>query len=272
VNYMGANAKPITAKVLPHIAIPTTAGTGSEVTTSAVLDNPQTHMKASIVTPLVYPRVAIVDPELTYSMPTKITAMTGFDALTHGIESYLNSARSSLASDIFALETVRLVTQNLGRVVENGDDRKARACMSWAATLGGISISVSSVTVAHGMGLPLGSRFHVPHGLGLSRLLPVVLAHSWQAQPARYAVLADLVGATKAGMDENEKAQTLAVWLKDFIKKIGLDSMWIDLGIDGAGLDQLTDDVFGYMGRLVQVHRPIFDKTQIRELFEKAIR
>lgn len=272
VNYMGANAKPVTDKVLPHIAVPTTAGTGSEVTTSAVLDNPQKHMKASIVTPMVYPQLSIVDPELTYSMPVKVTAMTGFDALTHGMEGYLNGAKSSPASDIFALETVRLVAQNLGRVIENGDDHQARAYMSWASTLGGLSISVSSVTVAHGMGLPLGSRLHVPHGLGLSRLLPVVLARSWHVQPARYAALADTAGVTKVETDDGEKAQSLVVWLKDFIKKIGLDSMWIDLCIDDAGLNQLTDDVFAYMGRLVQVHRPVFDRVQIREMFEEALR
>ena len=117
VTYTGANAKPVTAAVLPVIAIPTTAGTGSEVTLGTVLDNPDTAMKAALLSPHVYPRVALVDPELTYTMPPKVTAMTGFDALTHGMEAYLNAVRRNPASDLFALETVRLVVRHLPQVI-----------------------------------------------------------------------------------------------------------------------------------------------------------
>ena len=117
VTYTGANAKPVTAAVLPVIAVPTTAGTGSEVTLGTVLDNPDTAMKAALLSPHVYPRVALVDPELTYTMPPKVTAMTGFDALTHGMESYLNAVRHNPASDLFALETVRLVVRHLPQVL-----------------------------------------------------------------------------------------------------------------------------------------------------------
>ncbi len=130
----------------------------------------------------VYPRLAIVDPELTYTMPTSITSMTGFDALTHGAEAYLNAAVCNPASDLIALDTVRRVGRHLPAVIADEEDKNARAEMAWAATLGWMSIALSNATVAHAMGLPLGARLGTPHGLGLSRLLPVVLAHSWQAQ------------------------------------------------------------------------------------------
>ncbi|MHB9037375.1 MAG: iron-containing alcohol dehydrogenase [Armatimonadota bacterium] len=271
VNYTGANAKPVNPSTLPVIAVPTTAGTGSEVTNGVVLHNPDTHMKAALLSVYAIPRVALVDPELTYTMPTKVTAMTGFDALTHGMEAYLNAGRCSPFSDMAALETVRLVKDNLPLVLANPDDRSARLGMAWAATLGGMSIVLSGATVAHAMGLPLGARLDVPHGLGLALLLPVVLNYSWSAQPERCAALADVVGASEPRMDAAEKSMALVAWLKDFVRNIGLDDMRSSEGIDDAMLNLLTDDVFAYMYRPVQQHRPVFTREQIRQQFKEAL-
>jgi len=277
VTYTGANAKPVTGAVLPVIAIPTTAGTGSEVTLGTVLDNPDRGMKAALLSPYVYPRVALVDPELSYSMPAKVTAMTGFDALTHGMEAYLNAVRCNPASDLFALEAVRLVVRHLPQVVVDGTDRDARAQMAWAATLGGMSIALSNTTVAHAMGLPMGARLGTPHGLALSRLLPVVLKHSWQAQPSRFAALAEAIGITRPEMAEAEKARALAPWLKQFVEEIGLGALWAGMRgateqvATGTLLDTLTDDVFAYMGRPVQQHLPIFTRGEMRQMYEEAL-
>jgi len=271
VTYTGANAKPVTDAVIPVIAVPTTAGTGSEVSLGTVLDNPDLHMKAALLGVHVYPRVAVVDPELTYTMPASVTAMTGFDALTHGMESYLNAAKSNAMSEIMALDTVRRVSQFLPKVIADGRDKEARAQMSWAASLGGVAMALSNVTVAHAMGLPLGSRLHVPHGLGLSRLLPVVLEYSWQAQPGRCAVLAETVGAAEPSMTEEQKAKALIVWLNDFICDIGLDKLWDGAGVDDEMTDILTDDVFAYMGRPVEQHRPVFTREQVKKIFTEAL-
>jgi alcohol dehydrogenase class IV len=274
VTYTGANAKPVTAAVLPVIAIPTTAGTGSEVTLGTVLDNPDTAMKAALLSPHIYPRVALVDPELTYTMPPKVTTMTGFDALTHGMEAYLNAVRRNPASDLFALETVRLVVCHLPQVIADPTDREARAQMAWAATLGGLSIALSNTTVAHAMGLPMGARLGTPHGLALSRLLPVVLARSWQAQPARFATLADAIGIARPEMGEADKARALAPWLRRFIEEIGLAALWTSPGAEAQPallLDTLADDVFAYMGRPVQQHLPIFSRSEMRQMYEEAL-
>jgi alcohol dehydrogenase len=285
VTYTGANARPVTSSVLPIIAIPTTAGTGSEMTHGTVLENPDAGMKAALLSPYVYPRLALVDPELTYTMPAKVAAMTGFDALTHGMEAYLNALRSNAASDLFALETVRLVVRYLPRVLVDGDDQHARAQMAWAATLGGLSIALSNTTVAHAMCLPMGARLGTPHGLALSRLLPVVLARSWQAQPARFAALADAAGIAQLAMDETARARALAPWLHWFVEEIGLGALWTRVGASSGGmntegeaatidlllLDALTDDVFAYMGRPVQQHLPIFTRVEMRQMYEEAL-
>jgi alcohol dehydrogenase class IV len=200
--------------------------------------------------------------------------MTGFDALTHGMEAYLNAARHNPASDLFALETVRLVVRYLPRVLTDVMNQEARVRMAWAATLGGMSIALSNTTVAHAMGLPMGARLGVPHGLALSRLLPVVLAHSWQAQPTRFAILAEVSGVAGPGMDETEKARELAPWLKQFIGQIGLAEPWTGTGThrqDMSLLDTLTDDVFDYMGRPVQQHLPVFTRSEMRQMYEEAL-
>jgi len=271
VTFTGANARPVMPSVLPVIAVPTTAGTGSEVTPGAVLDNPETHMKAALLSPYVYPRLALVDPELTYTMPPNVTAMTGFDALTHGLEAYLNAARSNPATDLFALETVRWVVRHLPSVIANGNDQAARAGMAWAATLGGVSIALSNTTVAHAMALPLGARLGTPHGLGLARLLPVVLEHSWRVQSERCAALGDVIGASRPGMAEAQRAQALVEWLRSFVERIGLTARWSGKGIDNSMLDTLTDDVFAYMGRPVQQYRPVFTRAEIRQQYEEAL-
>lgn len=272
VTYTGADAKPVTTAVLPVIAVPTTAGTGSEVSLGTVLGNPDEQMKAALLSPYVYPRVALVDPELTFTMPRAVTAMTGFDALTHGMESYLNAVKSNPASELIALDAASRAAHYLPRVVTDGTDRAAREQMSWAATSAGLAMALSNVTVAHAMGLPLGARLHVAHGLGLSRLLPVVLEHSWRAQPVRCAALADAVGAAKSGMSDEEKSQALVEWLKQLVGQIGLAEQWSGAAISDEMLEVLTDDVFRYMGRPVEQHRPVFDRGEIREIYEKALR
>jgi alcohol dehydrogenase class IV len=271
VTYTGANAKPLTAPLLPLVAIPTTAGTGSEVSQGAVLDNPHLEMKAALLTPRMYPRVAIVDPELTLTMPPRTTAMTGFDTLTHGIESFLNVDRSTPASELFALEAVRRVAAHLPTAIRDGGNRTARAEMAWAATCGGLAIGLANAAVAHAMALPLGARLGTPHGLALALVQPVVLAHTWEAQPERCATLAEAVGAARPGMGVHDKARSLVDWIERFVAEIGLAGLWSNAGLDPALPARLAKDVFAYMGRPVAQYRPVFDEAQIQRMFEQAL-
>lgn len=271
VTYTGASARPLDGPLLPVVAVPTTAGTGSEVSQGAVLDNPVREMKAALLTPRMYPRVALVDPELTCTMPPTVTAMTGFDALTHGIESFLNVQRSAPASELFALEAVRRVAASLPAVIRDGGDLRARAEMSWAATCGGLAIGLSNAAVAHAMALPLGARLGTPHGLALALLQPTVLAHTWEAQPDRCAFLAETVGAAGPGMSVRDKAQAFVAWIDDLVARIGLRALWTGEGVDAALIATLARDVFAYMGRPVSQYSPVFTPEQVREMFEEAL-
>ncbi|WP_390359436.1 iron-containing alcohol dehydrogenase [Virgibacillus byunsanensis] len=166
--------KHFTKKGLPLIAIPTTAGTGSEVTKVTVITDANTQVKMMVSQPELLPDVAIVDPELTYTCPQKVTAATGLDTLCHAIEAYL-SDRSHELTDHYALTAIEYVFRFLPRAYQDRNDKEAREKMSIAATMASIAFSNASVTLIHGMSRPIGALFHIPHGISNAMILPAVL-------------------------------------------------------------------------------------------------
>ena len=173
-------------KGLPIIAIPTTAGTGSEVTHHAVIVDSKNYEKISCRGEGFVPTCAIVDYDLTLSKPRRLTIDSAIDTLTHGIEAYV-SKKATLFSDRMALDTIRLVTQNIYAVDKNPKDLKAREGLMLAATLGGLAFSNASICLVHGMSRPLGSNFKVPHGLSNAMLLPTITEFSIGHAKSRYA-------------------------------------------------------------------------------------
>ena len=173
-------------KGLPIIAIPTTAGTGSEVTHHAVIVDSKNYEKISCRGEGFVPTCAIVDYDLTLSKPRRLTIDSAIDTLTHGIEAYV-SKKATLFSDRMALDTIRLVTQNIYAVDKNPKDLKAREGLMLAATLGGLAFSNASICLVHGMSRPLGSNFKVPHGLSNAMLLPTITEFSIDYAKSRYA-------------------------------------------------------------------------------------
>ncbi len=186
---------------LPVIGIPTTAGTGSEVTRFTVVTDAETSEKMLCIGQSFLPVAAIVDYELTLSKPARLTADTGVDALTHAIEAYV-SRRANPFSDGFALSAMRAIAGNLRRAYATPDDRAAREAMMLGATQAGIAFSNSSVALVHGMSRPIGAHFHVPHGLSNAMLLPAVTAFSASAAPSRYADCARAMGVAPHGADD----------------------------------------------------------------------
>ncbi len=168
------------------IAIPTTAGTGSEVTSACVIYDPDKDMKMTITSPFVYPNTAIIDPEMMMSMPPKITAATGMDALTHAIEAYTSLQKNPL-SDAYSLSAVKMVFSYLTKAVENGRDEQARLIMANAATLAGISFSNAMVGVVHSVGHALGGVCHLPHGIANSIALPFGMKYNIDVASHLYA-------------------------------------------------------------------------------------
>jgi alcohol dehydrogenase class IV len=183
---------------LPVIAVPTTAGTGSEATRFTIVTDGDKDEKMLCIGLAYLPVAALVDYELTLTMPARLTADTGIDALTHAIEAYV-SRRANPVSDSFALEAIRLMAPNLRRVWANGQDREAREAMMLGATYAGIAFSNSSVALVHGMSRPIGAHFHVPHGLSNAMLLPLVTAFSAQGDVRRYARCAEVMGVAQDG-------------------------------------------------------------------------
>jgi len=178
---------------LPIIAVPTTAGTGSEVTRFTIITDEITDEKMLCVGIGFMPVAALVDYKLTISLPSRITADTGIDALTHAIEAYV-SKKANAYSDTQAIAAIKLLGPNLRKAYHNGDDQQAREAMMLGSTLAGIAFSNASVALVHGMSRPIGAFFHVPHGLSNAMLLPSVTAYSIPAAPARYADCARAMG------------------------------------------------------------------------------
>jgi len=192
---------------LPLIAIPTTAGTGSEVTRFTIITDETSDEKMLCVGVGFMPVAALVDYTLTLSLPARISADTGIDALTHAMEAYV-SQKANLYSDSQALAAMQLIGPNLRRVYRDGNDAEAREAMMLGSTLAGVAFSNASVALVHGMSRPIGAAFHVPHGLSNAMLLPSVTEFSIPGAPERYATCARTIGvASESDSDAvaNEK-------------------------------------------------------------------
>jgi len=215
---------------LPIIAIPTTAGTGSEVTHHAVIIDSKNNEKISCRGEGFVPTCAIVDYNLTLSKPRRLTIDSAIDTLTHGIEAYI-SKKATLFSDRMALDTIRLVTQNIYAVEKDPKDLKAREGLMLAATLGGLAFSNASICLVHGMSRPLGSNFKVPHGLSNAMLLPTITEFSIDHAKSRYADCSRAGNFAELNDDDNTACEKLVKGLykmnKDFdvpsMRKFGID-------------------------------------------------
>ncbi|PSL04305.1 iron-containing alcohol dehydrogenase [Cecembia rubra] len=193
---------------LPLIAIPTTAGTGSEATKVAVITDSVNDVKMMILDKSLMPSASIIDYSLTMTMPPDLTAYVGVDTLTHGIEAFV-SLKSNPISDSLALSCIGLVSKHLKKAWEFPEDEQARQGMSLAAFLGGLSFTNSSVGLVHGMSRPLGAIFHLAHGLSNAILLPTVVRYSLKGSPAKYAEISSVMGFAKKGETEESTGMNL---------------------------------------------------------------
>jgi alcohol dehydrogenase class IV len=190
----------------PLVCIPTTAGTGSEVTRFTIITDPDTSVKMLIADPRLVPDVAVDDPELTDSCPPRVTAAAGLDALTHAIEAYV-SRRANPYSRVLALSAIRRIAANLRRAFADGLDQEARDALMLGQLEAGLAFSNSSVCLIHGMARPLGAHFHLTHGLANAILLPAVMAWSHVAAPRDYAEIATALGCPVEGRCDEEAAR-----------------------------------------------------------------
>ena len=228
----------IQKKGLWFACLPTTAGTGSEVSPNAILLDERDHLKKGIVSPFLIADAAYVDPKLTWTVPAKVTADTGMDALTHCIEAYTNKfAHPSV--DIYALQGIRLIAANLERAVKDGKDQEAREALAFGSLYGGLCLGPVNTAAVHALSYPLGGEFHIPHGLSNAILLPSVMKFNMPANVKRHAEVAIALGC-EPGKDDNETAQRGVDFIYRLAEAVGIPKKLTDLGIPQTAVDGMA--------------------------------
>ena len=225
-----------TERTLPIVAIPTTAGTGSEVTQVAVLTNPKEKDKSAIYNDIIYPKIAIVDPELTLTVPSSVTSQTGFDVFTHAFESFLHPNASPFI-EILAKKAITLVAENLPKVVKDGDNLESRECMALASTLAGLCIAHAGVTLPHGIGMTIsGYCPKVPHGVALAVVYPEFTRYTYPFAPSKFADIGRLLDPSLENEPDEIAAESFCEIIDEFMKEI---NMWLDLESFGVTKEEI---------------------------------
>ncbi|SET11115.1 alcohol dehydrogenase [Natronincola peptidivorans] len=227
----------VTKPTIPLIAIPTTAGSGSEVTFSSVITDTKNNYKMTVKSPLIAPKIALVDPEMTISMPPQVTAATGVDALTHAIEGYTVKVAEPI-SDAVALYAIELISKYLKTAVFQGEDIEARAGMLMGSLLAGMAFSHADVASVHCMAESLGSVYDAPHGACNAILLPYVMEYNMEYCQERYANVAKAMGASYSNVEEG--AQKAVEMVKQLANDVKLPS-FKSLGVEEKDFDILAE-------------------------------
>lgn len=241
---------------LPLILVPTTAGTGSEVTPVAVVTTGET-TKAGVSSPVLLPDVAVLDAGLTMGLPPAITAMTGVDAMVHAIEAYTSRHQKNPISDHLARQALRLLAGNIRTAVGDGGNREAREAMLLGACLAGQAFANAPVAAVHALAYPLGGHYHIPHGLSNSLVLPAVLRFNAPAATGLYAELAELVVGQPVPGDKEAATAALISALVGLIADVGLPATLADAGVPAGDLEMLAEDAMLQQRLLVNNPRDV---------------
>jgi alcohol dehydrogenase class IV len=230
----------VSGERLPLVQIPTTAGTGSEVTNIAIVTTGLT-TKMGVVAPQLYADMAILDAHLTLGLPPMVTAATGIDAMVHAIEAFTSRHKKNPLSDMLARQALHLLSKNLITACEHGDNLAARQAMLLGAYLAGQAFSNAPVAAVHALAYPIGGIFHVPHGLSNSLVLPHVLRFNMPAAMEQYAELAGIIAPHVGGSTE-ARAEALIVAMQMIAKITGIETTLQQVGVAETDLDRLADD------------------------------
>jgi Alcohol dehydrogenase, class IV len=236
VNYMG---REICNPLPPLAAVPTTAGTGSEATPFTIITDNKNNVKMLLKGAVLLPVLAVIDPDLSASSPSKVTAATGIDALTHAIEAY-TSRKAQLLTDNFALSACKRIFIYLRRAYQNGGDIEARTQMAIAALEAGIAFANASVTIVHGMSRPIGALFHVPHGVSNAMLLVTCLNYAKEGASDRFADIAKTVGLCNQDVNSEEAVDALVKEVQRLCLDINIPTLR-QFGINKEKFISLTD-------------------------------
>lgn len=249
------------------ICMPATSGTGSEASPNAILVDNADNQKKGIISPYLVPDIVYVDPLLTISVPPSITAATGLDALTHCLEAYTNKFAHPYI-DMYAFEGMRLIAANLVQAVKNGADEEARTHVAMGSLLGGFCLGPVNTAAVHALSYPLGSTFHLAHGLSNALLLPYVMEYNLPAAPARYADVAVALGCTREA-DDTTTAKRGIEKVKSFIAECGVPARLRDVNIPKDAIPQMAIDALKIQRLLKNNPRHISEQDAF-DIYEAA--
>jgi len=240
----------------PLILIPTTAGTGSEVTAVAIITTGET-TKAGVVSNLLYPDVALLDAELTVGLPPHITAATGVDAMVHAIEAYTSKRLKNQYADMLAREALRLLSENIMTATHDGKNLEARQAMLVGACLAGQAFANSPVAAVHALAYPLGGHYHIPHGLSNSLVLPYVMHFNKTAAAEQYAELAPIIMQQDVSGTAEEISDKLIAYIEQLIVDLKLPNTLKDMKVPEADLPMLAADAMKQQRLLINNPRDV---------------
>jgi alcohol dehydrogenase class IV len=262
-----AGARPIKGRLPPIYAIPTTAGTGSEVTAVSIISDHENKLKIPIRNPQLMPKVVILDPLLLSSIPSKVAAETSADALSHAIESYVGLG-SYVLTDTLALTAIRMISENAVKFMLNPMNVEVAGQMLLASCMAGLSFNNAGLGLVHSIVHPIGAYFHVPHGLACALYLPTVMKFNASACPEKFASIADAMGRNVSGLQREDAAEQAVVSTRDLIERMGLPSKLSQLGIQFRLDPKMVDAVIAAVPTGNNPRKA--DRIQIAKLFETA--
>ncbi len=243
---------------LPMILIPTTAGTGSEVTPIAILSDHHEKLKKGIVSPYLFPNCAILDCELTVGLPDHVTAATGMDALIHAIESYTSKNATNM-TDTLAIEAMSLIFDNIRTAYADGSNLDARAKMLEGSMLAGMAFANAGVTAVHAFAYPIGAEFHIPHGLANSIMLAPVMEFNMLGNLPKFASMAEIFGESIEDLSDRDAAETTVEVIRILAEDLGMTARLSDFGVT-------EDDIPGLAAGVMKVTRLLANNPRLLKL------
>lgn len=267
LDYVGVGLIPKAG--VTSILIPTTAGTGSEVTMNAIFTDKKENLKKGVVSEYLLPDVAIVDSAMTASMPPKVTAATGMDALTHAIESY-TSNKATPQTDLYALEAIRLTAKHLRRAVSCGSDENAREGMALASVFAGISLANAGVGAVHALAYPLGGQLGVAHGVANALLLPYVMEFNIVGYMEKFIHVAEALGENTQGLSPRDAAFRSLKAVRELSIDVGIPQTMTEIGVKAEHVDNLSQAAAN-VTRLMANNPRIMTYNDVREIYVKAL-
>ena len=266
-DYFGVNL--VKNPGVPTILIPTTAGTGAEVTPNAILTDTKEHLKKAVVSPYILPRVAIIDPVLTVSMPPSVTSSSGIDALTHAVESY-TSNNATLLTDLYAKEAMILIGRSLRTAVANGNNLEARYDMAIGSLYAGISLANAVVTAVHALAYPLGGTYNVAHGIANGLLLPYVMEFNVLGNITKFARIAQLLGERVGHLSLLDQAYQAPKAVRALYQDLKIPQSLTELKVPRDGIPAMAKAAMN-VTRLMGNNPRTMTVQDVEKIYQKAL-